>query len=230
MTRWTCVGAVAALIILLSDFTAQADLITNGGFEDSSGFMAGAGNTMDVPAGSSAIAGWTVFGGAGVAWIGSGNPQLVFAPEGSYSLDLSYQGAPYGGVEQSIATTPGDQYQLSFDLGGFDTGHTYSVNVGTGGVGPTTISYTPASAYPYGNDWAPETLDFTATGLTTLIAIVGDASPVLGSYIGLDNVSVAPVGGAATPLPTTLSLLAGGLGLLGLFGRCTKRSRVLWDC
>lgn len=57
---------------------------------------------------------------------------------------------------------------------------------------------------------------FTATSASTPITLTGAAGF---NYIGLDNVSVDPRGGPATPEPGSYALIAIGLGLLGVASR-----------
>jgi hypothetical protein len=112
-----------ALHVVLSIGTAllasasQANLLVNGSFED--GNFVNPGNaTMSLPIGSTAISGWTTVGDT-LAWIGTGNPWGLTANDGARFLDLTdlAAGAPFGGVTQAVATTPGASYLLSFDLG-----------------------------------------------------------------------------------------------------------------
>ena len=131
--------STAAIVFATGTGAAQANLLTNGGFDDSTGFVVGGCGSdpgcMLLAPGSTTMTGWTVNGstsGDDVAWIGPGNPYNIAAQSGSYSLDLTgyNNGAPYNGVQQSVATAAANGYQLQFYLG-TDTSEasgTYSIN------------------------------------------------------------------------------------------------------
>ena len=112
-------------------------------------------------------------------------------PNGNIFLDLTgyHDSAPYGGVEQTINTTPGQTYQLSFELGVNNSlGYAYgpaSVSV-TAGASSTILTANPSGS---GMIWTAESFEFTATSSTTTIAVQGN-STAGGGFIGLDNVSV----------------------------------------
>jgi len=78
---------------------------------------------MSLPVGSTAITGWASVGDT-LAWIGTGNPWGLSANDGARFLDLTdfAAGAPFGGVVQTVATSPGASYVLSFDLGSSPSG------------------------------------------------------------------------------------------------------------
>ena len=229
----------AAIVFATGTGAAQANLLTNGGFDNSTGFVVGGCGSdpgcMLLAPGSTTITGWTVngTGGDGVAWIGPGNPYNIAAQGGSYSLDLTgySNGAPFNGVQQSVATTAGTEYELQFYLGtdisqtgtysidacGGSTCQTFSVNVAT------VTGGTPVNA------WTLETLDFTATGASSVISLLGNGSGGNQDYIGLDTVSLNSIATATTPLPAALPLFAGGLAGMGLFGWRRKRKILFTD-
>jgi hypothetical protein len=208
-TRFS-VLAVAALMA----GSAHANLLTNGSFE-SGAFVNQGNDTMSLAAGSTVITGWTVVTDT-TAWIGASNPFGLSASVGSFFLDLTnYQaGAPFAGMSQTIATTSGATYSLSFDLGSSSQwGLPDSITASAAGTSQTFLS--PATG---NNIWTHVSMQFVASSATTTVLLQG-ASGI--NYIGLDNADVEFVSGPGPgpepgplPEPTTLALL--GIGLAGL--------------
>ena len=199
-------GFVLAAVVLCVGLPAHANLLLNGSFE-SGNFIPDGNNTMSLAVGATDMTGWTVVNNP-LAWIGPLNPFNLSASDGGYFLDLSGydDSAPYGGVLQSqtIATTIGAQYQLSFDIGTdplYD-GAPVSVQV-TAGSASAIFTSTPLNP----NQWQSFNLDFIATSANTSISLVGQAG-TNEKYIGLDNVNLMII-----PEPSTLTLFAGA-GLL----------------
>ena len=197
---------------------AQANDLVNGSFELGTHTNDG-NNTETFLAGATAITGWTTVG-SHVSWIADPNPFLLTAQDGSRFLDLTgyTAGAPFGGVTQTITTTPGASYVLTFQLGSYTArwgGPPVSITASAGG---TSQLFTDAATHT-SSTWTLETLDFTAKGASTAITLQGAAGV---NYIGLDNVDVecATSGGCGgshgVPEPATLSLLGLGLAALGL--------------
>jgi hypothetical protein len=221
----------AAVVLAAGTGAAQANLLTNGSFETITNFVNQGNDTMLLPVGSTTMTGWTVNGTAagndGVAWIGPTNPFNITAQDGSYALDLTgySNGAPYAGVQQSVATTSGDTYALTFYLGAEINGvGTYSIDACGGSTCQTfsVVISTATSGTPQ-NSWTLETLDFTASGPSSVVSLLGTNSGGVQEYIGLDNVSLVDTGVSATPLPAALPLFASGLAGMGLFGWRRKR-------
>lgn len=197
---------------------AQAvSLLTNGSFEDLTGWSPPTRDTMILPLGSTTMTGWTVIGEnvarQEIGWIGPGNPFSLSASKGSYFLDLTgdKDASPFGGVQQTVYLDAG-QYQLTFDLG---SSLTYGVPSGiTAIAGTTTLSFT--SPLTGNNVWTPCTMPFTvASSGSTIISLTGNAGH---SYIGLDNVIVEA---SSVPIPPTALLL--GTGLVGLLALRRRR-------
>ena len=204
--------AVAAVVFGIG-FASHANLLTNGSFE-SGNFIPDANDTMSLLLGATDMTGWTVENAA-LAWIGPSNPFSLSASDGGYFLDLTgyHDSAPSGGVQQTIATTIGQEYELTFDLGTDPVYNTEPVSIQvTAGSDSDTFTSTPLNP----NQWQSFSFDFTATSSSTTISLDGQASTGQ-KYVGLDNVSVQVI-----PEPGTLTLFAGS-GLLALAG--WRRSR-----
>jgi hypothetical protein len=235
-------GALAfgATLLTSSLATQAANLVTNGDFDNtSSTYVANTPQGGDdlQTAGSTMVPGWTaVTGHANDIWVGPNNTYGITASPGNgsgYFLDLTGQSdvQPWGGVEQTIATQAGATYTLSFDLGA----STIYNGPGTR-ASALTASATGASldaskdvmlAPSTSNDWAAETLTFTADSSSTTIEFLGN--PAFSSeYIGLDNVNVsmvsAPPPVTSVPEPASFAMLLAGLAGVAGLARARRRS------
>ena len=119
--------------------------------------------------------------------------------DGNQSVDLN--SAVTGGIQQTISTTAGQSYQLSFWLSGFPAAFalcpaadpkTLTVNAGTSSQ---SFSFTPnSSAQPSGNQqFVQETMTFdgasgTSSTLDFLSTTFGCAGPII------DDITVVPTG------------------------------------
>jgi len=200
------VAACATLFVA----QAHANLLTNGSFE--LGTLVNDGNhAQTFSAGPTNITGWTAVGRQ-VTWIDAGNPFFLTAQDGDRFLDLTayLTGAPFGGVTQTIPTSPGEEYELSFYLGSYTQrwgGPPISILASAGGDTETfTVAATSTTS-----TWTPFSMLFTATSANTAITLTGAAGV---QYIGLDNVAVN-----AVPEPDVYAIVAAGLALLGLMSR-----------
>ena len=108
---------VVTAAMALAATCANASIVTNGSFELGT-FNPPAQATMTLTPGSTAITGWQVVNDA-LAWIGVGDPWGLDAQSGDLFLDLSdfSAGAPFGGVQQALTTSPGTEYSVAFYLG-----------------------------------------------------------------------------------------------------------------
>jgi len=214
--------ALRALVLTFSlglSGLAQANLLTSGSFElgnfTSQGF-----DTQTFTAGATTLTGWTTIGNF-VSWIGKTNPYQLSAQDGDFFLDLTgfHTGSPFGGVSQTVTTTPGQQYDLSFYLGSYTArwgGPPVSIMASVAGTSQTFTDNTHSSQ----STWTLEHMLFKATGSTTVITLTGTAGV---EYIGLDNVSLT-----AVPEPSVWELVLIGFASLGLIAHArTKKGTTL---
>jgi len=203
-----------ALALTLPIHEMHAGLLVNGGFEAATN--AATLDYISLSSGSANIPGWTTTN-AELTWDG---PSLSISPvltaaQGSDFLDLTgvHDAPPYGGVFQTITTTVGQQYQVSFELGSdtyWDSYYTGSfaapvVAVSLNGV----VAFSATNNFPnLSNYWQAWSFYFTASATSTTLMFTGaNASRV--AYIGLDNVIVT--GG----VPSLMIVLSGPMVAIG---------------
>jgi hypothetical protein len=173
--------SLAAVAIVCA---AHANLIANGGFET--------GDFTD----------WSLSGNTGFTGV-SGNFEGINPYDGNYQGYFGAVGS-LGFLDQTIATTAGQTYTLSFWLAN-EGGTPSEWSVSAGG---NTLADVPN---PGGFGYTEFFDSFTATGSTTDIGFGFRQDP---AYFLLDDVSVVP-GGSVPDATTSVALL--GLGLGGLF-------------
>jgi Protein of unknown function (DUF642)/PEP-CTERM motif len=214
------------LICMLASFVpAKANLITNGSFETP---VVPVGGFTNFPSGSTLITGWTVVGAAGGVSVVSGafsQECCTFPAEnGSQWLDLTGDGTnSIEGVEQTVATTVGTRYTLTFWVGNvFDPtgifGTTSTVDVRLGGLSGTLLGAFTNSSTTMGTQvWEQFTTSFVAVGSSTTLDFL-NADPPTDNSNGLDNIVLTA--SSAVPEPGTLLLFGSGtLGLAGVLRR-----------
>jgi hypothetical protein len=179
------------------------NLIVNGSFENTSGTFTNNGfGYMGLPAGSTNIPGWTVYNDQ-ITWVLSGVQPYGSTPFGSFFLDLTgtHDNGSFGGVSQTITTTPSITYTLSASIG---------VNQNDGlGVGIKQISVTAGSTTQLltfapsgtGMQWTTISFNFVATSAATPISIVGTQTGYGSQSLFIDNVSVVNAGPVLTFAP-----------------------------
>jgi choice-of-anchor C domain-containing protein len=201
------VGAHAAATILNGSFETNASSIPAGGF------------TTVFAGDSTTIADWTVDTGS-VDWVGT----YWQAANGIASIDLSGNGP--GSISQTITgLTTGHEYQISFWLAGNPDGGpanktgTINVTAGPSGYG---FAYPVISQTRANMDYVPETLDFTATGASTVLTFASTTATAYGPVI--DNVSIASIPEASTWVMMVLGFA--GLGYAGFRSRKPSGSSI----
>jgi MYXO-CTERM domain-containing protein len=213
---------LASIALLSLRVPLRADLITNGSFESPT---VPVGGFTNFGTGSTGITGWTVVGPEVSVVSGSFTQNGISFPAEDVNqwVDLTgFNANSVEGVEQTVNTSPGTIYTLSFWVGNVNNpggifGTTSTVNVRLGSTSGTLLGSFVNNSTTMGTQvWQQFTTQFTASGTsTTLLFLNGD--PSTDNSNGLDNVSLVPSGTSAVPEPHWLSLAAlmiGGLALL----------------
>ncbi len=196
------IGCVCGMLLILSVASSSnaQNIVVNGSFEN----YGGPGNS-NIGAG---LPGWTIgnAGGIDIVFSTGIEPEYWQAAQGNVSLSLSYFGPDR--VTQSIATTPGQQYHLTFfmaaEIYGGPPTRTLDVIWNNSVIASPSFQYTGQG--PQNMGWVAFGYDLTGTGNDTLSFLATTAGPYGPT---LDNVSLIQV-----PEPTTISVCA--LGLIGL--------------
>jgi len=202
-----CVCGVLCFVVNLSAQNLQpGSILINGSFES----YGGSGNS-NIGAG---LTGWTIgnAGGVDIVFSTGVGPTYWKAADGDVSLSLAYFGPD--SVRQTVTTTPGKTYQLTFSMAaeiyGGPATRTMDVLWNNTVISSPSFQYTGQG--PDNMGWTEFSLNVVGTGTDTLRFLATSAGPYGPT---LDNVSLVLV-----PEPTTASLVA--LGLIG-FGLITRR-------
>lgn len=224
-----CLTRLIAAMILLSVPATRSDaaFIVNGSFESPT---VPVGSFTNFSGGSNAITGWTVVGVDSAVVNGTFTQSgIVFqAQSGNQWLDLSgvTSNSNTSGVTQTVATTAGATYQLSFYVGSAtDNNSFYASTVDLSINGGPRASFTNPVAPTNRLDWRQFTASFTATGATTNVTFFNGSAP--NNFLsGLDNVSIAEASPmSAVPEPASMVLLGAG-GILLSAGGWWRRVKV----
>ena len=127
------------------------------------------------------------------------------------SGDFLTVGSAFGAIGAALTitfSTAINAFSVNFALDDQARASTLSFATGAGGSGSSMGATSPGFLYPEG------TLTFTGAPFT---AITFRSTAI---DFQLDNLAVT----AAVPEPSTLAMLAAGLGVLGLFGRRSRRA------
>jgi choice-of-anchor C domain-containing protein len=179
--------AMVASIAVAGSALAAFPGVTNGSFED--GTYPG-GPFVQVNAGITGPTGWTVSAGS-IDWVAG----LWQAQAGSKSLDLN--GVAPGTISQTLATTIGKTYVVSFYLSGNPQGGPAAKTLTVSATGSAPASYTFDTSVAQNTvtdmKWSAKSYSFVATNTSTVLAF---ASTTSASAYGpaLDNVVVTESG------------------------------------
>jgi choice-of-anchor C domain-containing protein len=162
-----------------------SNILVNGSFEQGPD-LGPSGGVLSLNPGDTSITGWTVTQ-AQIDYVSS---QFWQASDGARSLDLD--GTPgNGGIQQTIATTPGTTYAVSFDMagnpGGLPTVKTMAVRAAGQSA---TFSFDTTGTSFANMGWVTHTWSFVANSTSTTLEF--DSADADGGAYGatLDNVSV----------------------------------------
>lgn len=213
-------AAAGALALSAGSASAAVNLLTNGSFEDTGtavqqgwgGYTYGAGYSLPLP-------GWTVDDGSVDITVNAPSPSGLWGPaaDGVNSLDINGWNA--GTISQTVTTTPGATYLVSFFYSRNAAGapDPATAEVSAGGV---TLDVSAANDGSFGGPfamlWKPAHFTFTGTGSDTLTL---KATVDGNGGVFFDGVSVT----GSVPEPASWALMIGGFGLAGV---ALRRRRV----
>ena len=194
--------------LLAAAAAAQANLITNGSFEDAApGYTAPTGTYTTLASGSTAIDGWTVSTGS-IDWIRT----YWTAQDGLRSIDLSgnQQGLI---VAQTVETVQNGWYQLSFWMAGNpDNGPTpKTMDVLSNGAYLDDFAFDTTGHSRSAMGWTQHVISFQAASNLTTVGFASTTGLGTNPYgPALDNVSLV-----AIPAPGAALLAMLGLSIVG---------------
>ena len=132
----------------------------------------------------------------------------------AFQAALTTNGDDNGYLSQSLATTAGQKYQLSFVLAG-DGATPNDFSVSLGGTNLASLSNI-GDTLPSGTSYA---YTYTATAASTELQFIDDDAP---GYLYLTNVSASPV-----PEPASLALIGIPAAIALLRRRSSRRDLII---
>ena len=202
MKQTMTIKLLAAAALLMPCAFGATNLIVNGSFERP---VVPAGGFTNFDTGTSALGGWQVVGAPGnVSVVNNtyvGNGFTWPAAVGEQWLDLTGDGSNSAtGVQQTVATTAGTTYVLTFYVGnpndpGGPNGATSTVNVFVNGTETFSITNLAGAGLTY-IFWQRYTTTFVATSSETTLAFMNGDGPTDNTN-GLDGISLVEQAPAA---------------------------------
>jgi choice-of-anchor C domain-containing protein len=166
------------------------NIVLNGSFE--AGTITGP--VTHVYPGDTTIENWSV-DSAGVDYIST----EWTASDGSRSLDINFDDA--GSISQSLSTTPGHTYRVTFDMAGNPICEpTIKTMNATVGGGPISFAFDVTGHDTVNMGWEQQSFTFTAAASTTTLTFTSTTPGPCGP--ALDNVAVEDTTPTETPTPT----------------------------
>src|ERR1700693_1811549 len=182
--------AIALAIAFVTTIPAEANLLVNGSFETGPN----PGSFTNLALGSTAITGWTVSLGnidySASLWVAADGSRSLDLEGSAGTCDLATPNCP-GGIAQSFATTPGQEYMVTFDLAGNLLNFPVIKTVRVSAAGQSqdfTFNITGHTTTSMG--WTLDSWTFTASGSMTTLEFDTADTPPTGWGPALDNVSV----------------------------------------
>lgn len=213
------VGATLALATAVATPSMAASLIQNGGFVGNQDHPLN--SSFETPGVGATFAGFWEVDTANVDWIKG----LWQSSDGDgYSVDLNgAQGA--GAIKQTVATTIGNLYRLTFDLSKNPAGGNVPRDMFLEITGVAQQPYAFSTANNFANmNWAAQSFDFVATSTNTTVLFRGSASGGCCFGPALDNVALNEISPGAVPEPATWAMMIGGFFGLGAVLRQRRRA------
>jgi hypothetical protein len=184
-----------AFVSCASLAAAEDNLVTNASFEErGKGWNLATFSTMSAP-----DAWWVHSGTSGALTLCSGAGCLDRVGAGSF-------------ISQSLLTTPGEQYDLSFWTGAGKAAGEFAVYWNGVRIDEQFVSPYSSQQVTYAS--------LLASSTRTVLEIHGRND---GSYLWLDDVGVKSSVVSMVPEPVTYLMLLAGLGLLGVARACRNR-------
>jgi Protein of unknown function (DUF642) len=204
MKQTMSIKLLAAAGLLMPCAFGATNLIVNGSFERP---VVPVGGFTNFDTGTSALGGWQVVGTPGNVSVVStttvGNGLTFPAAVGEQWLDLTGDGSNTAtGVQQTVATTAGTTYVLTFYVGnpndpGGPNGTTSTVNVFVNGTETFSITNLAGAGLTY-MFWQRYTTTFVAISSETTLAFMNGDGPTDNTN-GLDGISLVAQAPANQP-------------------------------
>lgn len=225
-------SALFLILVLAAQQSRAQELVTNGNFELTTN---GANKRLGVGSNNTEMIGWTSVAGIDVVfsditsstigglslwnYANGGSPTSSNSPSGGNFYTQDGAADYHGYLTQTLKSLTAGTYRVSFDWAagqqtnfGGATESSWTVKLGNGGTQTTKTVTNPSRGF---TGWMHETMTFTVGTGDAVLGFLANGTPNgVPPFALLDNVSVT-----AVPEPSSVVLLALGLGLLATVGR-----------